>query len=362
MEKVTFQDVIRTMEPRWVMSSMATWATGILTMILAGKFNLIWLKYLAGILVLLAVLFFVLFAIFFTIRLFKFPQEVKKDMSHPIFANFFAGIFISAAVIVAGIWNVLVPLNWCHAPEVVSKIFYLIALVLWTIIPVIVPFMLTISENVDPKHAIGIWFLPPVGIFVLVFAGNFMVLHWIWENWIPYVNVLYMWMAFMLYLLVNSMIYSRLKFHPLPAPEVAPSFVIGLAPVGVSIIALNTFYQVLAKNNIFGWDLNSLHTGIAWLSGMLAGYGLWWFILTVLILGYYLIKKSIPYTLGWWAFVFPLAAFGIGLKFVGLDLHCAFLCSLIVLIWFLTVILWLFVFYKTLKGIITLKAFQRPKI
>jgi tellurite resistance protein TehA-like permease len=66
--------------------------------------------------------------------------------------------------------------------------------------------------------------------------------------------------------------------------------------------------------------------------------------------------------LGWWAFVFPLAAFGIGLKFVGLDLHCAFLCSLIVLIWFLTVILWLFVFYKTLKGIITLKAFQRPKI
>jgi tellurite resistance protein TehA-like permease len=99
-------------------------------MILAGKFNLIWLKYLAGILVLLAVLFFVLFAIFFTIRLFKFPQEVKKDMSHPIFANFFAGIFISAAVIVAGIWNVLVPLNWCHAPEVVSKIFYLIALVL----------------------------------------------------------------------------------------------------------------------------------------------------------------------------------------------------------------------------------------
>jgi hypothetical protein len=37
--------------------------------------------------------------------------------------------------------------------------------------------MLTISENVDPKHAIGIWFLPPVGIFVLVFAGNFMVLH-----------------------------------------------------------------------------------------------------------------------------------------------------------------------------------------
>ena len=38
------------------------------------------------------------------------------------------------------------------------------------------------------------------------------------------------------------------------------------------------------RMHLFGWDLNSLHTGIAWLSGMLAGYGLWWFILTVLIL------------------------------------------------------------------------------
>jgi tellurite resistance protein TehA-like permease len=59
----------------------------------------------------------------------------------------------------------------------ISKIFYIIALVLGTIIPVLVPFMLTISEKVDSKHAIGIWFLPPVGIFVLVFAGNFMALH-----------------------------------------------------------------------------------------------------------------------------------------------------------------------------------------
>jgi tellurite resistance protein TehA-like permease len=46
----------------------------------------------------------------FILRIFKFPREVKKDLSHPITANFFAGIFISVAVIVSAIWNVLHPL------------------------------------------------------------------------------------------------------------------------------------------------------------------------------------------------------------------------------------------------------------
>ncbi len=361
-EKIWFWDIVKTMEPRWVMSSMATWAVWILTMIIWAKFNLVFLKYFAGILSILAIIFFILFSIIFILRIFKFPQEVKKDLSHPIAANFFAWIFISAAIIVSAIWNVLDPLGWCINAVLASKIFYIIALILGTIIPILVPFMLTISENVDSKHAIWIWFLPPVWIFVLVFAWNFMALHGIWVNWIPYISIFYMWIAFILYFLVLSMIYARLKFHSLPVPEVAPSFVIWLAPVGVSIVALNTFNAVLKKNNIFNWDLNFLHNFISLVSSMLAWFGFWWFLLTILILGYYWIKKSIPYTLGWWALVFPVAAFGIGLKFIVLDLSCSWLCPVILFVWGLALVLWIIVFYKTLVWIITKKAFARPKV
>jgi len=361
-EKIWFCDIVKTMEPRWVMSSMATGAVSILTMIIWAKFNLLFLKYFAGILAILAIVFFILFMIMFILRIFKFPLEVKKDLFHPIAANFFAGIFISASVIVAVIWNVLEPLSWCLNAVLVSKIFYILALILGTIIPVLVPFMLTISENVDSKHAIWIWFLPPVGIFVLVFAWNFMALHGIWQNFIPYVNIFYIWMAFVLYFLVLSMVYSRLKFHSLPAPEVAPSFVIGLAPVGVSIVALNTFDLVLKKNNIFNWDLNFVHSFVSLFSSMLAWFGFWWFILTILILWYYLVKKSIPYTLGWWALVFPVAAFWIWLKFIVLDLSCTWLCPVILFIWGISLVLWFVVFYKTIKWIITKKAFLRPKV
>lgn len=361
-EKIWFSEIVRSMEPRWVMSSMATWALWILTMIIWAKLNILILKYLAWIFAILAILIFIIFIIFFIIRIFKFPEEIKKDLSHPITANFFAWIFISAAVIVSVIWNVLQPLWWCINPELVSKIFYIIALILWTIIPVLVPFMLTISEKVDSKHAIWIWFLPPVWIFVLVFAWNFLAINWIWQNFIPYISIFYMWMAFILTFLVTSMIYSRLKFHSLPAPEVAPSFVIWLAPIWVSIIALNTFEKALKANNIFNWDLNFIHSFVSIISSMIAWYWAWWFSLTVLILFYYLIKKSIPYTLWWWAFVFPMAAFGIWLKFLAIDLSCNWLCPIVVIIWLITLVLWLIVSYKTIKWIINKKAFIRPKV
>jgi len=48
------------------------------------------LKIFAGILSILAIVFFILFILMFTFRIFKFPGEVKKDLSHPIAANFFA--------------------------------------------------------------------------------------------------------------------------------------------------------------------------------------------------------------------------------------------------------------------------------
>lgn len=189
-----------------------------------------------------------------------------------------------------------------------------------------------------------------------------MALHGIWSDFILYLNIFLLWMAFMLYLLVNSMVYSRLKFFPLPAPEVAPSFVIWLAPIGVSVIAINTYYLALMKNNIFNWNLDFVHSFVQILSAMIYGYGFWWFALTLLIISYYLIKKSLPYSLGWWAFVFPVAAFGIGLKFLAIDLGCNWICPVVSVVWLIAVVLWIVVLYKTLVWIVTKKAFIRPKV
>jgi len=361
-QNIGFWDIVKTMEPRWAMSSMATWAVGILSFLVWKFLNLWFVKILGGILVYLAILFIILFAIFFILRIIKFPQEVLKDLKHPIAANFFAWIFISLAVIVSGVLNVLNPLGWFLWTVDVAKFFYILALIVGLIVPVIVPFMLTISENVDTKHAVWIWYLPPVWIFVLVFAGNFLALHWVWVSFIGYLNIFLMWVAFMLYLLVSALIYYRLKFHPLPAPEVAPSFVIGLAPVGVSVIAINTYYQLINKFHLLPWNMDVVHTLLSIVSTMLYGFGFWWAIITILIIWYYLFKHSLPFTLWWWAFVFPVAAFGIWLKFIALDVWNKFFDWIMFVDWIIVLVLWILVFCKTLIWIYTKKAFMRPKV
>jgi C4-dicarboxylate transporter/malic acid transport protein len=363
-ENLTFWDIIKTFESRWFMSIMSTGAVGILTEIIANTLNWKFLNYVASGFIYLAILLLILITIFFKLRIFKFPNEFIKDLKHPIAANFFAGINISLAVLTTGILNVLLVNNHIskHLGLLLAEFFYICAVFIGLLLLVLVPVMLIISSNVDTKHAIGIWFLPPVGMFVVIFAGNFLALHNVFVNFIVHFNFLLFGPAFVLYFLILNLIYYRLKFHPLPAPEVAPSFVIGLAPVGVSIIALQTYDLLLKKLGTFFLDVNLLSNLINIYSVVILGFGIWWFFVTLIILSYYEIKNKIPYSLGFWAFVFPIAAFGIGTNFVSKISNFEFIFGITFALWILVMFVWLYVFSKTMINIITKKAFIRPKV
>ncbi len=352
---VGFKEIVKSLEARWFMSSMATGAVGVGLNFLSKNWSFI--KYISSSLVILAILFFVLAGFFYLIRIFMFPNEVLKDLKHPIINNFFAGIYISIGVLITGILNVLIPngLNY-ELGIVISKILYILGLILIVFLIIAIPSIDIISENVDTKHSLGIWFLPPVGLFVFIFAGNFLAMKGVFSNFIRIFNSLLIGLAFVWWFLRLNFIFYRIKFHPLPPPEMAPSFVIGLAPVGVSVIATQTFAKLLN---------NSLLTQIVNGFGILIyGFGLWWALITLVILTYYIFKHKIPYSLGFWAFVFPPAAFGIGAKLLGSVLKGS-LSKIFGLIFLISItiatLVWLFVIYKTVKSIYTGKAFQRPK-
>ena len=363
-EKITFWEIVKGFESRWFMSVMSTGAVGVFTQFMAKYLHLPVLKQLADFFVYLALFLVVVVSFVFVLRVVKFFDQVIKDLKHPVAANFFAGINISFAVLTTAILNVLIPNNSIeHGLGItLAEICYLISLVVGISLLVIVPVMLIISKKVETKHALGIWFLPPVGMFVVAFAGNFLAMHGILKEFIMNFNFFLFGPALMLYILILNLIYYRLKFHPLPAPEVAPSFVIGLAPIGVSVIAFLSYVKLLKSSGDFFIDVHVFKTFVEIYSVLIYGFGFWWFAITMIILGYYLVKHKIPYTLGFWAFVFPLAAFGIGLMLVGEAFKLEFIVKIAVFVWLLVMVVWSFVFIKTLISVATKKAFIRPKV
>jgi len=50
-------------------------------------------------------------------------------------------------------------------------------------------------------------------------------------------------------------------------------------------------------------------SGINAFSLIFWGFGIWWFVMSVIMTFHYIGRKALPYAMSWWAFVFPLGAY-----------------------------------------------------
>jgi len=62
------------------------------------------------------------------------------------------------------------------------------------------PYKVIVGDHAKPRRALGFWFLSPVGLFVLVFSGNFLAMHMtdlFYIRAMLFLNVLLMGVAFL---------------------------------------------------------------------------------------------------------------------------------------------------------------------
>jgi len=170
---------IRSFETKWFMMPMATGAMGILTYMLRGSFlgsAMIW----AGVFfVLLALLMVIVMGVMLSARFIQYPETFSADIAHPIEVNFLAAVSIAFSVTSAGVSRVLLPAGILSSSvgTTLGGTLYLLGMGLGLIFLWLTIYKLTLSENVKLTNAVGIWLLPPVGLFVSIFAGNFWALH-----------------------------------------------------------------------------------------------------------------------------------------------------------------------------------------
>lgn len=358
--EITAQYILRWFSPRWFIFAMGTGALANIYQLISGKPE--------GFLHNMAVLFLTLaIAVFFTAMVFliirfKVGMDcIMKEWRHSSLIQFYSAVSIAAAVCATGLFNV--PLSFVSKAFVhnLAAIFWWISLGVGIFFIFFTPFKVTSGNHAQPIRILGFWFLPPVGLFVLVFAGNFWALQMTDQNNIKsilFLNTLILGIAIPLTTIIYTLVLYRALFFNFPRRDVAPSFMIGIAPVGVSVIAINTIIPVIGKSGVAIIPLETLAPFVKVISLLLWGFGMWWFIYALLTTVFYMIKHGIPVTLGYWAFIFPPAAYTIATLLLAKSLNLPLLRSIAVVLAVIFSVWWLVNLLLTIRGMINKSIFD----
>ncbi len=295
----------------------------------------------------------------YVLRWVHHPDAAWRDLLHPVvgalYATFPAGVLV-LAVVTATIGPAVLPTG---AVFWVVAILAVVGSLLAFALSVVFAFILFVTPGVGPESANGGWFIPPVANIIIpvvlmplipgvsASTGRLLLVAG-YATW---------GMGFLLFLMVASLLYDRLVYHPLPAAPLAPSLWIGLGPIGVGSLALIRLGQGGAP---FWGDLGATLSVLSAIGALaLWGFGLWWLAAAVLLLWRYLRAGSLPYGIGWWAFTFPVGAYTAATLALARAWQVEALEMLGALLSLLLGAFWLVVTIRTLIGVKTGEAWRR---
>ncbi len=245
----------------------------------------------------------------YVVRWLRHPGAAIADLRNPV-AGALYGTFPGGLLVLAvGVATVGPSLGAPDAVTTTVAVLAAVGIVLAFTVSVGFAYLLFAAPQIGPQTANGAWFIPPVVNIVAPLAlaplvskvgpGD--------ATTLVVAGYAFLGMGLLLFLLVASLIYDRLVFHPLPAAPLAPSLWIGLGPVGVAVLGLLRLAQVGAP--IWGSAAAAVSTMSSIGATIMWGFGLWWLAAAILLLAGYLRAGRLPYGVGWWAFTFPLGAY-----------------------------------------------------
>jgi tellurite resistance protein len=220
----------------------------------------------------LAILVFVVLSLAYLGKAIKFPAAVKAEFSHPIMGNFFGTISIGTLLVSSLLGSYSETLQqWVWSIGVLA-----------TLALGLVMLARLLNGGFAHMHAVPALIIPGVASLDIAVAGGTMPMAWAHE-----VNLLAVAVGAMVAVVFFVMIFSRLAHGEALPTGMLPSLMIMIAPFEVGFLAY----------------ANITH-GIDMFSAMLFYFGLFLF----LVIGFKIFRPSIPFSAGWWAVSFPLAA------------------------------------------------------
>lgn len=277
---------------------------------------------------------------------------VRRDLHHPVASNFFVTMPVATVILGTNIHLIWSPflrpglvfglMLACWATAILGVAFF----TLFT------TFRFIRAETApEPETMNFSWIMAPIANMALLLLGNPVLERALtvrpdWCLTVFVVNAAMFGIGFFLFLFIGAIIFVRLAQHPLPPAETTPTFGIFLSAAGLAmscLLDLGTHARSLglvAETGLF-----SIGAAALW------GFGMWILGIILIICVHQLRRGGIPFSLGWWAFVFPLAAYTIGSQKLALRFPSALTRGYALLLTASLIALWFHILVNTLRGV-----------
>ena len=317
-----------------------------------------WVQPLSMAFIILSIILFMSFLLPWSVRFFLYPASVKKDLNHPIAANFFPTMPICL---------ILFSLNLMKFPTMFFSegTSLTLAYYLWLcgsfgiyLMGFIILTHIFKHQEINIPHANFGWYIPPVSKLIIPIAG-FELAEKLADKaeFAITISMVSFGVGFFLFIFVGAAVYHRYIYHELPMNRFAATFFIGIAPTAIISVILFKMIHLFQHQNYLGIDSVAFITFAKIGILMTWGFAAWWFIMALIITIYYLKTLELPYALSWWAFTFPSGALcvssGVAWKVSNFGMIQSF--------YYLTVafllLVWTLVLLRTAKGVLSGKIF-----
>lgn len=248
-------------------------------------------------------------------RWFYHTDEALRDFSDPSKLLFYGALAMGINVLGNDYLIIGTHLITPSTAILISKSIWLCGVVVSLFTVVTVPYLLFVSHQVSLDETHASWLIPVVPPIVAAATGANLIPYWNSSTWQFSFSILILamfGMTFFLFIMLSSLYYSRLVYGGKIAGGFAPSVWIEIGPIGMSMSIFSTLPFVTQP--IFGAWSSAFHALGILFAVSLWGVGIWWIIIASLYSLLHLTNKKskIPYTLGWWSYVFPLGSFTTG--------------------------------------------------
>jgi C4-dicarboxylate transporter/malic acid transport protein len=278
----------------------------------------------------------------------RYPSQMRACLSDPAFAQLWGAPPIACFTIALGFLVIGPPLVGTAHSLALAQILWLAGVVGAIFAALIVPYLMFTQHKISTEMTIGTWLLPVVAPLLASVPGAMLAPHWpaAWRASMLAASYALWGMGTLLSAIVVILLYSRLTYHKVPAGAQVTTLWIVLGPLGASIAGLSALgTAATALLPAVGPALNVM----ALIYGLpVWGFAMYWLALSILVTARAW-RVHLPFTLGWWALIFPVGVLTTGTYALSGRTHAPLFTGAGVALLLLLAVLWVLVASHTAR-------------